>query len=185
MKKTWQGVKWGRGAQEGWILTKNWLAQIVVNTFVLSLWVSMLRDLLFGDAAFKKFCHFMKITCTLFHFCPGNCVGRWENSQYRFYWKINFFERKYGDEIFPWNFKALQKIVLVEKIHFCKNVLLYVTNVMQILSCNCVFIWSTNFLRPFLFLHPLIPFSWILHFIFALVTVLVDEKTVNIDFIER
>ena len=105
----------------GWILTKNWWTQIVGDPFVLSLWVSMLRDLLSGDTTFKKFCHFIKITFTLFHFCPGNYVGRRENKQYRCYWNINFVERKCGDEIFLWNFKALQKFILVDKIHFLRE----------------------------------------------------------------
>ena len=74
------------------------------DPFVLSLWGSMLRNLLSGNATFKKFCHFIKITFILFHCCLGNCVGRRESKQYRFYWKINFVEIKCGDEIFPWNF---------------------------------------------------------------------------------
>ena len=74
------------------------------SQFVLSLWGSMLRNLLSGNATFKKFCHFIKITFILFHCCLGNCVGRREIKQYRFYWKINFVEIKCGDEIFPWNF---------------------------------------------------------------------------------
>ena len=60
----------------------------------------MFKDLLSGDATFKEFCYFIKITFTLFHFCPGNYVGRRENKQYGFYSNINFVERKYGDEIF-------------------------------------------------------------------------------------
>ena len=67
---------------EGLILTKNWWTQIVDGLFVLSLWVSMRRDLLSGDATFKKFYYVIKITFTLFHFCPGNCVGTWENKQH-------------------------------------------------------------------------------------------------------
>ena len=110
IEKTWQGGEWGGG---GWILTKNWWMQFVGNPFVLSLLVSMLRDLLSGDAIFKKFCHFIKISFTLFHFCPGNCVCRRENKQYRLYWKINFVERKYGDEIFPWNFKPFYFCILI------------------------------------------------------------------------
>ena len=125
-------VNWGEWAHQklikidkegsgGSSLTKNWCTQIVGGPFVPSFWVRMLRDLPSGDARFKTFCHFIKITFTLFYFCPGNCVGTRENKRYRFYWKINFVERKYGDEVFPWNFKSLWKFILVDfKIDFCR-----------------------------------------------------------------
>ena len=115
------GKTWQEGESGGSVLTKSWWTQIAGGPFVLRLWVSMLRDLLPGDATFKKFCHFIKITFILFHFCPGNCVVTRENKQYRFYWKINFVERKYGDEVFPWNFKVLRNFILVDfKINFCR-----------------------------------------------------------------
>ena len=112
-------IKLDKEGSAGSILTKNWSTQIVDGPFVLNLWVSMLRDLQSGDAAFKKFCHFIKITFTLFHFCSGNCIGTWGKKQFKFYWKIHFVERKYGDEVSQWNFKALQKVILVDfKIDF-------------------------------------------------------------------
>ena len=104
-------IKRDKEGSGGSILTKNWWSQIVGGPFVLSSGVSMLRYLLSGDITFKNFRHFIKIALTLFHFCPGNCDGTPENKQYRLYWKINFVERKYEDEVFPWNFEALRKFI--------------------------------------------------------------------------
>ena len=91
-----------------------------------------------------------------------------ENKQCRFYWKINLVERNYGDEVSAWIFKDLRKFILVDlknrflqillKFIFCKNMLLHVTSLKQILSCKFVFIWNTNFLRRFNFCILIIPF---------------------------
>ena len=71
--------KGGEGAR-GINFDKNWWASNVHDPFLVSLLISMLGNLLSGDNTFKKFCHFIKITFGLFHFCFSKCVSTCENN---------------------------------------------------------------------------------------------------------
>ena len=145
-EKNWQGRKWGI----------NFDQKLVYTSCGRLLRTKLMCKYAYGFAVWRcyiqKVLPFYKITFTLFHFCPGNCVSTRENKQYRFYWKINFVERKSEDEVFPWNFKPLRKFILVEfKIDFCR----YFQNPFFERMCYCTWQMWCNFWVVNLFLHEI------------------------------
>ena len=115
----------------------------------------MLRNLLSGDATFRKFCHFIPIKLTLFHFYLCNCVGTQENKEHRFIerqilWKETM-EMRSHHEIY---FSGLQNCFsqTLPKFICRENVLLRVTNLMKILNCKFVY-RKYKLPQTFLFWH--------------------------------
>ena len=130
----------------------------------------MLRDLLFGNATLKTFCHFIKITFGLIYFCLSNCISTRGKKTIYTLLKKTFYRKKlfrlslFLHEVFRFCrnlFKWTQNLFfqILSKFIFREDLLLRVTNSNQIFwSSKFVFTSNANIFRRFYFRFLTIPF---------------------------